>query len=504
MKIKRFLKENWFFIASAAAVIAVLITLNLLFNRTADDMEWGIKPFTFFIFTEFNGRYLGTLITLIITKVEWLRVVICAAVSFGVIYVLSLNGRGHKTFFFIMAAFLFAAMPLLLFREVAAWASGFANYMPAALVVVAMVVMLRQEFAPEPPVYKKCMPYLAAALGVVGALFLETVTIGDVVMAAAAFIYHMIRFKKPNATLIALLAGTIVGAIIMFVNPVYFSIADGSDPIAYRTVDFANIKSVYFGDFHYYLLFNNFILNVFMTGMLVWLFVRSYPSLKKSEFVTIIVCSVFEAVFLIESGSVYFGHSLVPGFPYFNYEGAVKGIMSFFFLISIIVETIVLLKASDVGLYSMFLLGGVLVYSLPMLIVTPISSRTMLCSYMLLASFTLTLLNENIAGKETAAIKRTIFAFTVAAAVMLTALSALYIAKYAEIYEAYWEREESVIEQLEEGTDVVVVKALPVTEYIGGREISFVRLPDPDSPYIEECFRNWYGISMDILVKVVK
>lgn len=502
-KIKKVLTKYGIFILLAAAV-AVFITLNILFTPTADDMEWGIKPFTFFIFTEFNGRYLGTLLSLIITKVRWLRVIISTAVSLGVIYVMSLNGNGHRAFFLLMAALLFAFMPLLMFREVMAWASGFANYMPAALVVVTMVVMLKKEFAPQPPVYKKYMPYLAAALGVAGALFLETVTIGNVIMAAAAFIYHMIRFKKPNATLIALFAGTVAGAVIMFVNPVYFNIADGSDPIAYRTVDFANIKSTYFGDFHYYLIFNNFVLDAFLTGVLVWAFVRRLPALKKSDRAVIIVCFVFEALFLLESGAVFFGYSLVPGMPYFNYEGAVKGILSFFFLISIIVETIVLLKASDLGLYSMFLLGGTLVYSVPMLVVTPISSRTMICSYMLFASLALALLSDNMSGVKSAAVKRALVALTLAAAMALVTLSALYIAKYAEINEAYREREESVLEQLEEGVDVVVVKALPVTGYIGNRELSFVRLPDPDSPYIEECFRNWYGISMEIVVQVVK
>lgn len=395
---KNFIRSNLFFIFVIALCFFAFVALNAVALFWVDDFYWATRSFSWESITALNGRYLGSVLSLIITKSTALRAILCASLTVVLLFVLSLNGSrgGSRAFYFIAATALFFIMPSSIFVQAEVWASGFANYIPSALIAVTFATLVRREFSDKPPEYGRAMPYLAAALGLVGAFFLETVTIGNMIVGAAILIYHCIRFKKADATLIAFLAGALIGAVFMFANPVYFSIADGNDPSAYRGVrdSFESIKVCYFKFFQYYFLYDNFALNAIITGLFLWLAVKRLPFLNGIGRAAIIACFLIQAVFLTLGGSTFVGCDLLPeGTPYAN---EIKGLFTALFAASILVESLSLIKNINVKLNLLFLTGASLAYSLPLLVVTPITARAFVTGYLLFIMFAIILLNENL------------------------------------------------------------------------------------------------------------
>lgn len=471
-------------------VTAVFVVLGCLFPLAADDMEWAVKSFTADVITEFNGRYLGTILTLIMTKVTWFRVMITAVITAATIYMLSCVGEGRRAFFFILSVFLFIAMPMSLFREVITWASGFANYMPSAFVAVIYLVIVKREFFSDNPSYGKEAPFLAATIGVAGALFMETVTIGNIIVGAAVLIYHIVRFKKPSAFLIAFLGGAIVGAILMFTNPIYFSIADGEDPIGYRTMGFSNIKDTYFSSFHVYFLYDNFPLNLFMFCMFAWLALRRLPFMGNGRRLVISLCLIAQIAFVTVSGFEYFGMSIIPEF---RYIGAVKGLLSALYFLAVIAE-VLLLSEGEVRLYCIFLIGAALAYTIEMFVVSPVTARSFIYSYLAFALLSLVVFDLNMFESRFGETGIMITSSLVAAAIAIT-IFVWYTYEYAVIRSAYDLRASEITQQIEDGSDEIFVKKLPVDVQLGNKTIKFVRYANiSDSPYAEMTLRMYYDI----------
>lgn len=503
--VKKFVRDNLFFIFIIALCFFAFIALNAVALFWVDDFYWATRSFSWQSITALNGRYLGSVLSLIITKAIALRAIICAALTVILLFVLSLNGArfysGSRAFYFIAAAALFFIMPASIFVQAEVWASGFANYIPSALIAVTFATLVRREFADEPPEYGRAMPYLAAALGLVGAFFMETVTIGNVIVGAAILIYHCIRFKKSNATLISFLAGALIGAVLMFVNPVYFSIADGNDPSAYRGVrdSFKSIKVCYLRFFQYYFLYDNFALNVIITGLFIWLAVKRLPFLNWIESAAIIACFLIQAVFLTLSGSTFVGCDLLPeGTPYAN---EIKGLFTALFAASMLAESLLLIKNINVKLNLIFLMGASLAYSLPLLVVTPITARAFVAVYLLFIIFAIILLNENLGDCKESCKRLTVILGFVFGAVTLAA-GIFYMVSYARIYSAYNNRAESIAAQLSSGAEQIVVEELDVSGYIFNREIPFAYFADP-IPGGDDVFKLYYGIPQDTVLSVI-
>jgi len=491
--IKQFIKENIFLIAAVAAAVAIVAALNVLYPYSGDDWYWGTKPFSWQSIIEVNGRYLGSVLSLIITRIKWLRVVICTVVSVAIIYVMSLNGDRHKVFFFIIAAGFFVAMPIETLKESLVWASGFANYAPSALAVVAYVTLVRGEFSDEAPVYGKAVPYLAAALGVVGALFVETVTLGNLIVGAAVLIYHFIRFKKPSATLIAFLGGAIVGAILMFINP-----AVGAE--GYRGIDYriSYIINRYMGSFHYWFAYYNFVINAILVCLMIWRAVKKLASLKPLAKIVVIACFAVQIVYLIISGFDYFGSAVMDKIPHI---WGIRGLLTLCFFASLIAEAVFLSDGINERLNFIFILGSILAYTLALLVVNPIGPRNFICPYLLYAVFAITLLNGNIKDSGLSERKLVLSLGAVALAGAVVG-SAVYIAIYAKISACCAARDKSIAEQLAAGNTTIVVDIIPDDIYIGDNKVEFVHNADPDNTYFSELFKYYYNIDQSTNISV--
>lgn len=491
------------FLAAIIVVAAALTCLHILFPSWGDDWYWAVRSFSWTSVTELNGRYLGSVLSLIITKSVALRVIVCVVLTVLLIYVLSLNGSRHRTFFFIVAAALFFVMPSTLFVQIEAWSSGFANYIPSALVAVTYITLVRREFSDEEPVYSKAAPYIAGALGVVGALFMETVTLGNIVIGAAILIYHFIRFKKPNAVLIAFLGGALLGAVLMFIDPAYFSIASGTDTSGYSRGfrgSFLEVKECYFEQFQYLFLYNNFVLNILITGLFAWLAVKRFPFIGYVRRGAVIACFVMQAVYLFVSALTYFGYDTIVAEE--SIENKIRGLFTLLFALSVLAETLILIGNVNVKLRCVFLMGSSVAYSLPLLVITPVTSRAFAMAYFIFMIFAITLLGENLSDSG-ACEKKLTLSFGAVMCALFVAAAAFYTSNYAEIRVAYNERAESIACQIEESggnPEEITIKSVPVGGKIFDRYIYFVECADPDNENSD--FKQYYNIPIDALLLI--
>ena len=226
-----------FFFVVGGLLFLLFALLAIMFPYTGDDWAWGSqigidRLHTFF--DNYNGRYFGNFLILAISRSKALKVVLmtlCYYSSCWLCYKYTLLKRNVSL---LLAAVLFFAMPRTVFMQSVVWASGFANYVPAALISVSYILLVRNITGEERPRYGKLLWIPTFIMGFCGALFIENLTVFNICLGVAVIGCVIIRFKRCYAVHIGFLAGAISGAVWMFSNSAYSSIYKGSDE--YRQV----------------------------------------------------------------------------------------------------------------------------------------------------------------------------------------------------------------------------------------------------------------------------
>lgn len=216
------------------ALLLFLLALCACVLYAHDDFEWGTQPGLDQLasgFQGYNGRYLGNLIVMALTRSALLRTIFMAACLFFTITLSALFVGGARSLPLMTALFLM--LPVIIARQTLGWVSGFANYGTAAVFIAALFYAVRGLFAdvPQPQHRAAALPMLL--LGLFGAMLMENVTIFFVFMPLGFYLYARRRGIASTPPLLCSL-GALFGAALMFSNPVYRSIAQGRD--AYRSV----------------------------------------------------------------------------------------------------------------------------------------------------------------------------------------------------------------------------------------------------------------------------
>lgn len=499
--IKWFLRDNILFLLAIGVAIWAVVWLNMLAPYSCDDWYWGSEDFSVATITELNGRYLGTIFAMIISRVKGLRIFLCSAIIILFIIVLASAGRGNRLFFFLASAAAFFMMPLSMFSQSVIWASGFANYIPSALIVVEYLLIVRREFSEDKaPSYDGCMPVVMILLGICGALFVETITLGNIILAAAVAIYHYKRFHTHELALIGFLLGAVIGAALMFLNSVYFGVFGGDDPVGYRVINFETAGSVYFDEFHYYFCYNNFPLNLAITAVFTLLAVMRFKDMPIAKRTIVAICFAVQFIFLVESGTTYFGSSIIP---VYEVKRRISGILTFAFCVSAFVDVIILFKRIQFRTYCIFLMCAAVIYTAPMLVLTPISSRCFTVAYFLFVLLFIAMLGETLNGMTPKGRKIAQQAFGLIFFMAAVISIAIYLVQYWGIDLDNTRRETIIAEALASGEKEISLSHLASDYMIGNKEILYVYMPNPISDYLMNIFKAFYHIPDDVVVTVV-
>ena len=307
------MKENnkiWLRYIICFGLIAILC---YLFPYTGDDWAWGSKIGIDRLnnwFENYNGRYVGNLIVLAMTRSNLLKAVIMSFCLTGIVALCEYIFKRKWVFYVSCVALVL--IPKLIFRQAVVWTAGYANYVTSmffTLLFIAYVYPIFQETMPRRKVWH-CLPLFV--LAVINALIVEHLTIYNVVLACGVLVYTICVHRKVVASHVAYLIGSVAGAAYMFSNSAYHTIANNQDQ--YRQMAEGGVISRafdnYVNEIAKHLCLNNCWMNLAIVIVCAMIYKKIYSGVNENRSVLVAkICLVVMAGFTTWSLLSSFGIS---------------------------------------------------------------------------------------------------------------------------------------------------------------------------------------------------
>lgn len=385
-----------------AVVFFFFFTISYLLPYTNDDWAWGsnigIERLNNF-FTNYNGRYLGNLLVILLTRFRLLKAIFVGGIFTSIIYLSVCITNKKNISILLLSILLMVFLPHTLFRQVFAWTSGFTNYVPPMLLVLIWVLVNIKLLDNKNIKISKIWIIPSFILGVSTCLFMEHVTLYIIFISFASLIYCLKKKIKININQVTYFIGTLVGAVLMFQNEAYFHVVAGDD--FYRSVpkDGIIIQSIkrYFYTIYSNLFSNNVFLLIVITICLSYLFFKFVykKTIKNKKIILysysyIIIYSVYLLVscFFCKWESFRF---ILMG---------IEGILAFLYFISLVLFIIFIPNISKKRL--LFYLLSIIILTVPLFVISPVTPRCFYPMYVMWSLFTLEIVNDvyNLLGNK--------------------------------------------------------------------------------------------------------
>lgn len=474
-----------------------LLLIAYLFPYSGDDWAWGSQIGLDRLntwFDNYSGRYFGNLIVLLLTRSRILRAFCMAVCLFGIFAIINrLTGNIKFNYWLAILCILFMPVPIL--RQAVVWTSGFANYTTSIFLTLVYILYSDRLYKSKHLRYSKWAILPLFLLGVGNTLIVEHLTIYNVILGIWVLVYSYIRLKKIVIQYLAYSIGTVVGTIYMFMNPVYRSVAKGTD--GYRSIGseaglINKAVSAYLNE----IVQEGFLNNVFLIFclalicVLIWLSIKE-KLINKWRLITktaIIIIAFYSAWSLMESVS-----GITPLKVLKWFDGLLTGVYVlaiFIFLMSLPVVSKIKIK-----LIFIFCSAGMMIA--PLLVVTPIGSRCFFASYVMFIYLLAELfclwykgyaseLQQNIINKF---LPYCIGCVVILAFYLIYIFGTICLCDQQRIAKA---KKNAIAEKTE-----IQVENLPYGEYVW--------TPNPQSDTVwEERFKLFYGIDEDIEIENVE
>lgn len=326
-----------------------------------DDMVWGsasgIDRLHSF-FEGYNGRYLGNLLIMAMTRNSFIRVILYALINTGIVVLIGKMAKIKHSKGLVLILLLLLTMPVSVYGETFGWFSGFANYnMGMFFCLLAMVLVENNR------------PWwLIGIVGFSAQLFMENISLYNVM--AAIILFFLWRKKTSFISRMSYLLSTFSGAFFMFSNSVYRKIESGADE--YRQIDFGNIFKVFVTDYFNYFLIGNMIIVVLLSILLLYLIKDEQQPIYK---VVTWFMTAYTAVIIIlnVSGAVHKGMPLL-----FNISLVTFGLLYLACIVFIIITKNEVFDDRETVIFWGFSAGAILS---PFLLIEPFGPRAEFTSY---------------------------------------------------------------------------------------------------------------------------
>lgn len=167
-----------------------------------------------------NGRYLGNFLSGAMGCSKLLREIVRCGFIFGIFLSICRICKIRKLYGYLAALALTIALPATIYAQTYAWAAGFFNYVPPALLILLYLNAVISQFSQrnsEMPL--RALPYFL--LGLFTQFFVENVTVVMCLLSGAFCVAWAVRNKKISWRLAGHFAGALVGCVLMFVAPGY-------------------------------------------------------------------------------------------------------------------------------------------------------------------------------------------------------------------------------------------------------------------------------------------
>ena len=469
---KNAINKNKFYILFFVAVSV----FAFLFPLSADDLGWATSDGMKLLesgFANYNGRYLGNIFAIVLSKFTIVRVFAKSLTLTGILLLIQKMTGNEKKDFLYLSAFLLV-IPTSLFSQGFVWTAGFSNYCLSAVVIMLSIYLV---------FYKKDKRFyhviLLFVLGVSGQLFMETYTIFNILMALFFVVYFCVKNKKADLSSIVYLLSTVIGAVIMFTNGIYGKVAAGEDTYQSLTAEneslFQSILSLFKNLFSVVL--SNAVIACFPAVIFIvcFCFAKMKKSSNKNKKISLSVYGgfIFALLSAVAGGIVYLLTKDVEKLKLF------LGILFFFVLLScavMIFNFVEKEKQKKIAIY--FLM--ILVLTLPLTVVFPVGARCYVGAYILLIMIMRELYDFDENHRFSKFIK-------IACAVLLV----FNLVGYSVVFASTYKKVEYIRSETEKGNRVVKIEHTKLRFLVYGLDV------EDKAEKFERRFCEYYDLPLD-------
>lgn len=236
---KRTTKLSFYFI-----LFLIFGLIGMWMPLLGDDLNWGhyfgSNYFPQKIFLTYDGRYLGDILVIAMTKIKPIAFIAYGTFMTAIVYLvqkireqispsknLGLTAASLTTICILL-------MPRSIFRQILGWHSGFANYVPSVVFPLFMLYLVLKNYDEDVHYYQSTTLLIFLA-SIAAQFFAEHVTLLNVFNSLLVWLFLRKHFGKSfKKVLNYILTGNIIGAFLMFINGAYIKIILGND--SYRSV----------------------------------------------------------------------------------------------------------------------------------------------------------------------------------------------------------------------------------------------------------------------------
>lgn len=218
--------------------------IGLWMPLLGDDLHWGTyfgsNYFPQGIFLYYDGRYLGDILVIAITKIKPLSFIAYGTFMTTIVYLIQRirdqisQEKSLNLFSSTVAAILILVMPDFLFQQILGWHAGFANYVPSVIFPLFFLYLVLKNYDNKDVHYYRASTMLIFLAAIFAQFFAEHITVLNVFNSILVWLLFRKHFGEHfKKVLNWIVAGNLVGAFFMFINGAYLKILLGKD--SYRS-----------------------------------------------------------------------------------------------------------------------------------------------------------------------------------------------------------------------------------------------------------------------------
>lgn len=471
---KKLINNKWLI-----ASFFVIFFFTLLFPYSGDDWQWAVGELSieriigFSTNANLNGRYLGNIFVILLTKNILIRGIIMSLTLAGILHIIS--KKFNVNYLVIATALLL--IPREIMKQSVVWSSGFANYTISTLFLLITLILIIRSY--KEATFNAKLSVVNIILCFASSLFIENLTIGLLIFLFITNIVYIFKYKRININLLSCLIGSIIGTLTMFIHPAYFGVASGEDGYRNIPTDGGILERILSNLENYICPFainNNIIIFIFIIGSLVFYINKNKKHFQKSKLINIAL--IYQVTYIIYS----FIRMLNPNWmPVLHYSSYFYIITSALFIISLIIILVLIFKEkANNALIICFI---IILLVAPLSIVSPLGARNFFMVYVLEVILLMEIIRLAKLPLKSGIIKNTIL-------VTCITMFLFYINIYGYITYVNTKRENYVMEKVKQEEKKIVVPELPYSEYVWVANYS--------SDYNESIYKNYKKIPFDI------
>jgi len=456
----------------------VMLYISYQLPYCHDEWKWGLDGRMQLMkegFKDYNGRYIGNILALIITRNNWAKAFIMASGTTVALYVISagLNhtrpcGSKRQLVLLLAAAILLLSVPKAVFAQSYGWSAAYVNFVPPVNLFLVYYNLVEPLFGPGDVSYSRFQNISVIPLAFAGQLFSEHNTIFAVFFAVFTLLFAWVTCHM------GYLFGSTAGALAMFSNSAYTNAASDADRYKKITFSIKRMITQYTEAVSDPLFIDNWLLNLILAITIIMLLV------KHGRW-----NSLHTGVTAILGGYAFYGvwHKIYPSWTFLNSETGnrlIQAGMSLVFFVCVIIGMWLCMEEEKYTAVILYVCAAAI--ALPLLVADPIGARCFYASYLLTGAALLRCLCRLIREtEETAADCQLILS-----AVTALLLCFIFVRMFRSIGVVNQQRMQIIEAAIENGEDKIFLPRLPYSDYIWMTE-------PPDEEW-EKWFKKFYHI----------